>query len=184
MAQAPTLHDFEFQLSHVDRGVDQKLSLRTARHPSETLERVWLRVLAYCLWCEERLAFGPGLGEPEAPDLETRDYTGRLTRWIRVGKADPVKVQRASDQNSGAQLGVLFESTARMEAFLAEAREAKLNRLGAVELLAADPELLAELAREEGRRAKISLTLVGDHAYVDRGGKSFDGPIARATLQA
>jgi uncharacterized protein YaeQ len=182
MAQAPTLYDFEVALSHVDRGLDAVLAFKTARHPSETLERVWLRVLAMALWQEERLGFGPGLGDPDAPDLETRDYTGRLTRWIRVGKADPVKVQRAVDQNAGAAVGVLFESPARMEAFLAEAREAKLTRLSGVELLAADPELLAELARDDVRRSKVALTLVGDHAYFDRGGKSFDGPLVRGAF--
>lgn len=182
MAQAPTLYDFEVQLSHVDRGLDQKLALRTARHPSETLSRVWLRVLAYCLWCEERLAFGPGLGEPEAPDLETRDYTGQLTRWIRVGKADPLKVQRASDQHAGAAVAVLFESPERLQAFQAEAEAEGAGRLARVELVAVDPELLSALASDEGRRAKVSLTIVGDHLYLDRGGKSLDGPLTRGSV--
>jgi len=181
MAQAPTLHDFEVQLSHVDRGLDAKLAFRTARHPSETLERLWLRALAYCLWHEERLAFGPGLSDPDAPDLETRDYTSRLTRWIRVGKPDPAKVQRAADQNAGAKVAVLFESPERMQAFIAEAREAGLERLGQVELAAVAPELLRELARDETRRAKVSLTVVGDHLYMERAGKSFDGELARGS---
>ncbi|MBI5548699.1 MAG: YaeQ family protein, partial [Deltaproteobacteria bacterium] len=146
MALPPTLHDFEVALSHVDRGFDAALSVRTARHPSETQERLWLRLLAFCLFHEERLAFGPGLGEPEAPDLEARDLTGQLTRWIRVGKADPAKVQRAADQNGDARVSVLFESPAKMEAFVAEARAASLSRLQEVELVAADPKLLAELA--------------------------------------
>jgi len=182
MALPPTLHDFEIALSHVDRGLDEKLSVRTARHPSETLERLWLRVLAFCLFHEERLVFGPGLGEPEAPDLATYDLTGRLTRWIRVGKADPEKVQRAVDQNAGAQVAVLFESPARMESFVAEARAAGRTRLGSVELLAADPALLAELAKAEGRRARLSLTVVGDHAYVEHAGATCDGPFTRASL--
>lgn len=182
MAQAPVLYDFDVALSHVERGTDARLQLRTARHPSETMERVWLRVLARCLFHEERLEFGPGLGDPEAPDLETRDYTNRVTRWIRVGKADPLKIQRAVDQNSGASVAVLFESPARMETFLAEAREQKASRLAKVELLAVDPELLRALASDEGRRAKVALTLVGDHAYLDRGGQSLDGPITRGAL--
>ena len=69
MAQAPTLYDFDIALSQVDRGLDERLQLRTARHPSETLDRVYLRVLAYCLFREERLVFGKGLSDPDAPDL-------------------------------------------------------------------------------------------------------------------
>ena len=182
MALAPTLHDFEVVLSHVERSLDAKLTVRTARHPSETMERVWLRLLAYCLFHEERLTFGPGLGEPEAPDLETRDLTGRLTRWIRVGKADPAKIQRVADQNADAAVAVLFESPAKLEAFLAEARGGSLSRMGDVELIAADPALLAALGALDGRRAKLSLTLVGDHAYFDVGGTVCDGPLTRAAV--
>jgi uncharacterized protein YaeQ len=182
MAQAPVLYDFDIALSHVERSIDARLQLRIPRHPSETMERVWLRIFARCLFHEERLEFGPGLGDPDAPDLETRDYTNRITRWIRVGKGDPLKIQRAVDQNSGASVAMLFESPARMEAFLAEAREEKASRLAKVELLAIDPDLLKELASDEGRRTKASLTLVGDHAYVDRGGKSCDGPVTRGAF--
>jgi uncharacterized protein YaeQ len=182
MALAPTLHDFEVALNHIDGGLELRLSVRTARHPSETLERVWLRLLAFCLFHEERLAFGPGLGEPEAPDLEARDLTGRVTRWIRVGRADAAKVQRAADQNGDAKVSVLFESPARLSAFVEEARAAQLSRLAEVELVAADPALLAALAQGEGRRAKLSLTLVGDHCYVDLGGVSVDGALTRGTI--
>lgn len=182
MALPPTLHDFEVALSHVDRGLDLALTVRTARHPSETMERVWLRVLAFCLFHEERLSFGPGLGEPEEPDLSADDLTGRRTLWVRVGKADPAKVQRAADQNAGAKVAVLFESPAKLDAFLEEARAARLARLGGVELVAADPELLARLGALDGRRARLSLTLVGDHAYLDVGGTVCDGPLTRKTV--
>ena len=60
--------------------------------------------------------------------------------------------------------------------------DATAARQRSVELLAADPELLAELARDDVRRSKVALTLVGDHAYFDRGGKSFDGPLSRGRV--
>jgi len=183
MALAPTLYDFQVSLSHVDRGIDQpQLGLKVARHPSETMQRVWLRVLAYCWMWEERMAFGKGLGEPEAPDLECRDYTGLVTRWIRVGKADPLKIQRAVDQNPHAKVAVLFESPERLEAFLTEAREAKAARLAKAELVAIDAELLRALSAFDARRIKLSLTVSGDHLYADCEGQSFDGPLTRGTL--
>ncbi|NMO14793.1 hypothetical protein HPC49_17295 [Pyxidicoccus fallax] len=129
MTLAPTLYDFQVALSHVDRSIDQpQLMVKLARHPSETMQRAWLRVLAFCWLWEERLAFGKGLAEPDAPDIECRDYTGLVTSWVRVGKADPVKVQRAVDQNPHARVTVMFESPQRMEAFLAEAQEARSRR--------------------------------------------------------
>ena len=180
MALASTLYDFQIALSNVDRGIDQQLSFKVARHPSETMERVWLRVLAYCWLWEDRLVFGPGLGDPDAPDLETRDYTGLVTRWVRVGRADPARVQRAVDQNGSAKVCVLFDAPARMEAFLAEVATEKLHRVSKATLAAIDPELLEALASEEARRVKLVVTLSGDHFYLDRDGSSFDGPLTHA----
>jgi uncharacterized protein YaeQ len=182
MAQAPVLHDFEVTLNHVDRGIEQQLHVRTARHSSETVERVWLRLIAYCMEWEERLEFGPGLSEPDSPDLLATDLTGQTTLWMKVGKADPAKVQRASNQNSRARIVVLFESAARMEQFVIAAAEEKLNRLSRVELWCAPQEVLSELGKTEGRRAKASVTIVGDHLYLERGGESFDGPFLRTVI--
>ncbi|MCC6812054.1 MAG: YaeQ family protein [Deltaproteobacteria bacterium] len=180
MAQAPTLCHFELALSHVDRGINETLSLRTARHPSETAQRVWLRVLAYAWQFCERIEFGPGLSDPDSPDLLATNLVGETTLWMRVGKADPQKVQRAADQNGNAKIAVLFESPERMRTFIDEAKG--LTRLGRVELGAADPELVAALAKDEERRSKATITIVGDHFYIEKDGASFDGPIERASI--
>ena len=182
MTLAPTLYDFQVALSHVDRSIDQpQLVIKLARHPSETMQRAWLRVLAFCWLWEERLTFSKGLSEPEAPDIECRDYTGLVTRWVRVGKADPLKIQRAVDQNPHAKVVVMFESAQRLEAFLVEAREAKATRVVKAELAAVDADLLRALSQFDSRRIKLSLTFVGDHAYAECEGQSFDGPLTRAS---
>lgn len=181
MALPAVLHDFDLMLSHVDRKLEQRIQLRTARHPSETMDRVWLRVLAFCWQWEERLAFGPGLSDPDAPDLLATDLTGQTTLWMRVGKSDPAKVQRASDQNSRARVAVLFESPLRMEQFLAGARDQKLARLARVELATVPAELLAALAPVDARRVKGTLTIVEDHLYLEQNGESLDGPIVRGS---
>ena len=182
MALAPTLYDFSIELHQVDAGVEQKLQLKTARHPSETLERVWLRVLAYCWKWEERLTFGPGLSDPDAPDLLATDLTGELTHWIRVGKAEPAKIQKVLDRNSRARVTVLFDAPARMEAFVEAARAEPKARWQRLELGAVEPTLVAALAREDSRRSKLTLTLVDDQLYIDKDGETLEGPLARASL--
>jgi uncharacterized protein YaeQ len=181
MAPGVTLYDFQLSLSNVDRGVEQQLAFKLPRHPSELMERTWLKVLAFCWLWEERLQFGPGLGEPDAPDLETRDYTNVVTRWVRVGKGDPQKVQRAIDQNSQAKVAVLFESEARQRAFFTEAADAKLTRLSKGEFAAVDAELLGALAAHDARRITLTVTLTGDHFYVDCDGETYDGPLVRGS---
>ncbi len=184
MAQAPVLYDFEVALSHVDRSLDEKLSIRTARHPSETLDRVWLRVLAFCFFHEERLAFGKGLSDPDSPDLELRDLTGDLTLWVRAGKAEPSTVQKVVNQNGRARVAVFFESPRRMDDFVAAAQAEKLSKLARAELVALDPALISALADRDERRSKLSVTIVGDHFYVERGGRSVDGPLSRGRVEA
>lgn len=183
MSLPPTLYDVQIALSHVDRGFDtQQLSLKVARHPSESMERLWLRILAFCWLWDSRLVFTNGLSEPDAPDLESRDYTNVVTRWVRVGKADPTKIQRAVDQNSNAKVSVLFDSPARLEAFLSEARVAKTSRIAKAELAAVDIAFLTALSAFNVRRIRLELTLVGDHFYADCEGQSFDGALTRASF--
>lgn len=182
MALTATLYDFDVALSHVDNGLHLSLQVRAARHPSETLERLWLRLLAFCWFHQERIAFGPGISDPDAPDLYADDLTGQKELWVRVGRPDPARMQREADRAGKARVGVLFDAPARMEAFLAQAREAKLSRLARVDLLAADPRLLAALAARDERRTRLALTIVGDHVYAERGGEAVDGPLTRGSF--
>jgi len=177
MALPPTLYDFDVHLAHVDAGVEERLLVKAARHPSESMERLWLRLLARCLFHREGIAFGPGLSEPEEPDLLADDATGERVLWVRVGRPDPARLQREADRAPRARVAVLFDAPARMDAFVAEARELGLTRLGRVELLAVDSPLLRALASGEERRIRLSITIVGDHLYLDVGGASLDGPL-------
>lgn len=183
MALPPTLHDFDVTLSHVDAAAEARLSVKAARHPSESLDRLWLRLLAYCWMWQERIELGPGLCEPDAPDVLARDLTGEEVLWMRVGNPDPARIQRESDRHPRARIAVLFESPRRMEAFVEVASKEGLSRLGRVELAAADPALLAALATVDSRRTRLALTIVGDHLYVDVAGRTLDGPITRASLR-
>jgi uncharacterized protein YaeQ len=182
MALVPVLHEFTVELNLADRGESHRLVLRPARHPSETLERLWLRVLAFAFWYEERLEFGPGLSTPDAPDLLARDLTGNVTLWIRVGKADPEDIRRAIDHHRDARVVVLFESRTRLDQFLEGAEAEKVRRLDRAELVAVDPAFLSSLAEVEARRVKVTLTVVGDHVYADRQGTTIDAPLERAHI--
>ena len=184
MTLPSTLYHFDLHLSHVERGIDQALVLKAARHPSETLERVWLRVLALLWQWEERVQFGPGLCEPDAADVVAARLDGTPSLVVRVGKPEPARVARDVAQNAGARIAVLFESPRRMESFLAEAAEARLARIAQVELGAVDAKLVQDLSARDDRRIRASVTLVGDHFYVERDGVTIEGPLHRGTFHA
>jgi uncharacterized protein YaeQ len=182
MALPSILHHFDLRIAHADTGVEAAVSLKSARHPSETVERLWLRVLAYAWQWQDGIAFGPGLCEPDAPDVVATRPDGRTALVVRVGKPEPQRIERDVNGNAGAKVAVLLESPRRLDAFVAEARERGLARLARAELAAVDPPLLAWLSRHEDRRARIALTFVADHVYAELGGASADGPLWRATV--
>jgi uncharacterized protein YaeQ len=182
MALPSTLHHFDVRLSQVDRGVDRDLALKVARHPSETSERLWLRILACCWQWEETIAFGPGICEPDEPDLLALGPDGSTrTLLVRVGRPEVARVEKDCARGGGARVAVLFESPRRLEAFLAEARAGRPERLARAELAAVPEELLKALSAREDRRIKLGLTIADDHLYVDLGGESLDGPLIRGT---
>lgn len=99
MALTATLYNFDVELSDVDRGVYDTLSIRAACQPSETVEYLLTRVLAYCLEYAEGISFGKGLAEPDEPALTVRDLTGRVTVWIDRLLAGPA-ARRHSRQSA------------------------------------------------------------------------------------
>lgn len=96
MAIGATIHTFEIQLSDVDRGVYEQLSLKVAQHPSETVPFMVTRVLALCLEHEEGIAFGDGISGGDEPAVVVRDLTGALVAWIEVGAPEAERVHRGS----------------------------------------------------------------------------------------
>ena len=183
MALPSILHHFDVALSHVDRGLDLKLAVKAARHPSETIERLWLRLLAFCWQWEETIAFGPGICEPDEPELVALGPDGSTrTLLVRVGRPEVARVEKDLTRGGGARVAVLFEGERRLEAFLAEARAGRPERFARAELAAVQDPLLRALAQLEERRQKIGLTIVSDHLYLEAGGEMLEGPLVRAVV--
>ena len=95
MVLKATVIKAELQLSDMDRHVYGTHLLTLAQHPSETDERLMVRVLAFALHADERLEFGRGLSNEEEPDLWRRDYTGDIELWIDLGQPDESRVKKA-----------------------------------------------------------------------------------------
>ena len=95
MALKATVVKAELQVSDMDRHYYGTHLLTLAQHPSETDERLMVRVLAFALYADERLEFGRGLSNEEEPDLWRRDYTGDIELWIDLGQPDESRVKKA-----------------------------------------------------------------------------------------
>lgn len=97
MAAGAVMYNFAIQLADVDRGVYEDITLRAARHPSETDAFMMTRVLAYCLEYVEGISFSEGISSTATePAVLVRDLTGRLTTWIEVGAPDAERLHFGS----------------------------------------------------------------------------------------
>jgi len=96
VALKPTIYKLTISLSDLDRNYYDTLNLTIAQHPSETLERMMARVLAYCINAEEHLAFTKGLSEAEEPDIWLRSLDGQLVLWIDLGEPAVDRIKKAT----------------------------------------------------------------------------------------
>ncbi|HQV73740.1 MAG: YaeQ family protein [Dokdonella sp.] len=95
MAPNATIYKVELQISDMDRNYYATHALTLARHPSETDERMMIRVLAFALYADDRLEFGKGLSTDDEPDLWRREMNGDIGLWIDLGHPDPARVRKA-----------------------------------------------------------------------------------------
>ncbi len=95
MALSSTVFKGQLQVADMDRHYYADHALTVARHPSETDERMMVRILAFALNADEGLAFGRGLSAEDEPDLVLADLTGAMKRWIEVGQPDERAMRKA-----------------------------------------------------------------------------------------
>ncbi len=95
MALKSTIFKAELAVADIGRGQYGDHALTIARHPSETDERMMVRLLAFALHADDALSFGKGLSTEDEPDLWRRDLTGAIELWIDVGLPDEKEVRKA-----------------------------------------------------------------------------------------
>lgn len=104
MAIKSTIFKAALQIADIDHGYYADQTLTLARHPSETDERMMVRLAALALQAHKlhsvcggdgTLAFGAGLSDPDEPDVWLRDFTGRTRLWIEVGQPEEKPLVKA-----------------------------------------------------------------------------------------
>jgi len=95
MALKSTVCKADVQISNMDTHYYAQHSLTLAQHPSETDERLMLRILAFMLHASDNLEFGKGLSNEEEAALWEKDLTDHVTLWIEVGTPDERRIRKA-----------------------------------------------------------------------------------------
>ena len=174
MALTATIHNLAVELADVDRGVYEKFDLRVARHPSETLEYMLTRVLAYCLEYAEGILLTEGVSAGGDPAVLIKDLTGRTTAWVEVGKPEPSRVDRGL-KLAGRAAVYTHRDAARL---LKEFAAAGIPRLSEVPIYSFDRDLIDNVAGHlSSRRNSLSLSITERELYLDIDGRTFSSSI-------
>ena len=94
MALKSTICKALLQIADMERNYFQDHTLTIARHPSETDERMMVRLLAFALHADQDLVFGKGVSDEDEPDLWLKDLTGAIRLWIDIGQPDEKRMRR------------------------------------------------------------------------------------------
>jgi uncharacterized protein YaeQ len=178
MALPSTLYRFDIDLSDVDRGVYAPHTLRLAQHPSETLDFLLTRLLAYLLEWEDGLEFGPGLCVSEAPALSRVEPGGRTRLWIDVGNPSPERIHKASKASDRVLIYTYKDPTLLRRSVEGQ----RVHRAADIEVVALERAFLDALAARLQRQNAWTVVRTEGVVYVTAGDATVEGRPERAPL--
>ena len=164
MALKSTIFKATLSIADIDHSYYADHSLTLARHPSETDERMMIRLLALALNAHElqdtcggdgTLSFGAGLSDPDDPDLWLKDFTGATRLWIEVGQPEDKPLLKAC-QKADAVRVYAFNHAAEV---WWRGIENKLTRLDKLQVWRVPTEASQELARMAERSMQLQATV-------------------------
>ena len=178
MALTATIFKADLTISDMDRGYYATHALVLARHPSETDERMMVRLLAFALNADEALEFGKGLSNEDDPALCRRDLTGLIEQWIDVGLPDEKSVRKACGRARQVRIYTYGRGAAKWWQDNGDAM-AKPDNLTVFDLPAETTQALAKLAE---RTMQLQCTIQDGTAWITNGNKTVE--IAPVVLSA
>jgi len=161
MALKPTIYKLKVALSDLDREVYETLNLTIACHPSETLERMMVRVMAFCFNAQDQLVFCKGLSDTEEPDLWSHSLDGNLELWIDVGEPATDRIKKATRVASAVKV-YCFNNKASTWWELNRSSLAGLS----VSIFQFQWNEIQTLAKMVDRTMDISITISDSSAYI------------------
>jgi uncharacterized protein YaeQ len=168
VALKPTIYKAQVELADSDRNCFETLPLTLAKHPSETLERMAVRLLAYCLNSTRGLEFTKGLSTADEPDLWQHSDSGEIQHWIEVGHPEEARLRKACGRARRVSAYAFAKSTPTWW----KLNGAAISALPRITVWQIDWAELEAMAAMLGRNAQLNVSIVGGIIYVDNGNTS------------
>jgi uncharacterized protein YaeQ len=100
MAQKATIYKVELSVSDMDRHYYEIHKLTVAKHPSETDERLMVRLVAFALNAHGQLELTKGLSTDDEPDIWQKSLSGELELWVTLGLPSEKVVRQSCGKSS------------------------------------------------------------------------------------
>jgi len=161
VAIKPTIYKLKISLSDLNRNYYDTLHLTLALHPSETVERMMARILAFCLNAQEHLSFAKGMSESDEPDIWVRTLDDQLALWIEVGEPSVERIKKISRL---APIVKVYCFNSKSGIWWHQSKDKiKLLKISINQFQWQDIQALAAMVQ---RTMEISVTITGDSIYV------------------
>jgi uncharacterized protein YaeQ len=165
MAIKPTIYKFKLSVSDLDHNYFDTLNLTVALHPSETKERMMVRVLVFCLHAfkdnEKLMTFTKGLSAIDEPDIWLRGLDDQLHLWIDVGEPSFERIKKSCRLSNKTYV---YSFNSKSNAWWKQA-QAQFSTLP-VNVLNFDWQEIQFLSTLLERKVELSVTLSGESAFV------------------
>lgn len=163
MALKATIYKIELNIADSDRHYYATHSLTLARHPSETDERVMVRVLAFALNAHEDLTFTKGLSEVDEPDIWHKDLTGSIKLWVDVGQPEERRILKACGR---ADQVVIYCYGGHASKLWWEGVRNKLERARNLKVINLPTDKTRQLASYAGRNMTLHVNIQDGELFV------------------
>ena len=163
MALKSTVFKADLQLADLDRHHFGDYALTLAQHPSETIERVMIRLLAFALYASEDLRFGRGLSNEEDASLWAIDPGGVTRLWVDLGLPDETRIKKAC---SRADQAVVITYGGRASDLWWLQNGNTLSRYRNLAVIQISPEDSDKLVALANRTMKLSWTIQEGMLYL------------------
>lgn len=164
MALKPVIYRARVALNDIDKDNYDSLNLTIALHPSETLERMMVRLIAYCLNYQEFLQFTKGLSMPDEPDIIATAMDEEVLLWVDIGEPSAERVKKACRKASKVRVYTFNQKSPIWWA--GEQKKIKALNAEIYQFAWDDAKALASMVE---RTMDISMTLTGFSAYLTIG---------------
>lgn len=166
MALGATIYKVSLQVSDLDREHYADYQLTLARHPSETDERLMVRLLAFALHADPQLNFTRGLCVDDEPELWQKSLSGEIELWIDVGLPEERRVRKACSR--ARQVRVYLYGGRAVEPWW-QRNAAGLRRFGNLQLVEFPESATRQLAGMVRRSMQLNCTVQDGEIWLANG---------------